>query len=446
MKNKLIKHFSLKDIHILHVLRSASYNFITKIMGIVLGFVLSYLLAHEFGSQTIGIIALLHSLVGTTLLIASFGFPKAILRLIPEYRTKYGVNGMFYIYLKVLMYIVFFSFMATLLFFLFKEQIEENFFSNITFSINNILLIAGVSIGAIATISYNSQSLRALYSDLLFNTLMLAPKLINLILLGFVIFFVNQPINAIYANLTTGFLVSILSFIFIFITFKKLQASYTVVPVHFTQIWDLAWPMFLTNGLFMIMNQTDTLMLGYFTRPEDVGIYHITSRIASITLFVLTAMNYRSAPLYAELYYAKKDTELKNLVQRTAKLMFWMTFPIVIIMTLGGKYLLHIFGEEFVVGYFALLSIVYAEFIHALSGSIGNFLNMTGNQKAFRNIILVGVSINIGLNYLLIPLYSYNGAALATLISMISWNIIGTIYIKRKFGYYIGYLPFLTRG
>ena len=446
MKNKLIKHFSLKDIHILHVLRSASYNFITKIMGIVLGFVLSYLLAHEFGSQTIGVIALLHSLVGTTLLIASFGFPKAILRLIPEYKTKYGVNGMFYIYVKVLIYLISFSTIAVLLFLIFKEQIQENFFSNITFPIDTILLIAGLSIGAIATISYNSQSLRALYSDLLFNTLMLAPKLINLILLGFVILFSHHSIHAVYANLTTGFLVSILSFIFIFITFKKHQVSYTKVPARFMQIWELAWPMFLTSGLFMVMNQTDTLMLGYFTKPADVGIYHIASRIASITLFILTAMNYRSAPLYAELYYAKKDTALKNLVQRTAKLMFWMTLPIVIVMTLAGEYLLHIFGEEFMVGYFALLCIVYAEFIHALSGSIGNFLNMTGNQRIFRNIILVGVSINIILNYLLIPLYSYNGAAFATFMSIVSWNIIGTIYIKRKFGYYIGYLPFLSRG
>ena len=445
MKKKIIKHFSLKDLHIRHVLRSGSYNFITKILGIILGFVLSYVLAHTFGSETIGIIALLHSLIGVSLLIGSFGFPKAILRLIPEYKTQYGSNSTLYIYLKVLIYLILFSTVSSLFFFLFKDLIKENFFENISFPIDPILIIAGISIGAIATISYNSQSLRAFYSDLFFNILMLSQKLINLILLTVVILFYNTPVNAIYANLATSFFVAFLSLVFVFSIFKKLKVSYTPVPLPFGKIWDLAWPMFLTSSLFMVMNQTDTLMLGYIKQPEDVGIYHIVSRIAGITLFVLTAMNYRSAPLYAELYHAKQHIELKNLVQRTAKIMFWMTLPIVIVAITGGKFLLGIFGDEFITGYFALLCIVFAEFIHAFSGSIGNFLNMTGHQKVFRNIILIGVSVNITLNFLLIPLYSYNGAAFATLISMITWNAIGSIYIKRTFGYYIGYLPFLTR-
>jgi O-antigen/teichoic acid export membrane protein len=274
---------------------------------------------------------------------------------------------------------------------------------------------------------------------------MLAPKIINLLLLGYVILFYNLPVNAIYANLATSFLVSFLSLLFIFSVFKKLKVNYTPISIPFSKIWDLAWPMFLTSGLFMVMNQTDTLMLGYIKQPEDVGIYHISSRIAGITLFILTAMNYKSAPLYAELFHAKKHTELKNLVQRTAKIMFWMALPIVIIAVIGGKFLLGIFGNEFISGYFALLCIVFAEFIHAFSGSIGNFLNMTGHQKAFRNIILIGVFVNITLNFLLIPIYSYNGAAFATLISMLTWNIIGSIYIKRTFGYYIVYLPFLNK-
>ena len=444
MKNKIIKHFSLKDIHLKKVLHSAGYNFLTKVLGILLGFALNFILAREFGSETVGIIALLYSLIGVALLLGSFGFPKAIVRLIPEYKTAHGVNGMFYLYFKILTYILLFSITAMFIFLFLKNSIKEHFFLLVSIHMDPILTLVAISIIAISLISYNAQSLRALYSDLWFNTLMLMPKLFNLLLLGIVILFYHEPVNAVYANIITNFIVAIFSVMFIIIVFKQHRVRLVKVPVKFFKVWDLAWPMFLTGGLFMIMNQTDTLMLGYMKQAEDVGIYHIASRIASITLFVLMAMGYRSAPLYAELYHSGQHDELQLLAQRSAKLMFWMTLPIVIFVLLGGKLILSIFGDEFIAGYYALLFIVIAEFIHTSSGSIGNFLNMTGNQKVFRNIILIGVATNVTLNALLIPIYSYSGAAFASLISMITWNILGTFYIRYKFGYYIGYIPLLN--
>jgi O-antigen/teichoic acid export membrane protein len=441
MIEKIISRFSLRDIHIRQVLRSAGYNFFTKTLGVVLGFALSFILAREFGSAVVGVIALLHSLVGVALLVGSFGFPKAILRLVPEYRAKYGVNGMFYVYVKVFGYLLLFSMAAMLIFLLLKETINEHFFLHVSISMDTILTLTAVSIVAIAFMSYNLQSLRALYSDLWFNTLMVVPKLFNLLLIGGVVIFCHESANAVYAKLATDFFGAILSAVFIIIIFKKLSVHYVPISVSFVKVWELAWPMFLTGGLFMVMNQTDTLMLGYMKQAEDVGIYHIASRIASATLFVLMAMGYRSAPLYAELYHAGRHEELKHLAQRTAKLMFWMTLPIVVVLLIGGNFVLGLFGDEFLAGYYALLFIVIAEFIHTISGSVGNFLNMTGHQKVFRNIILIGVSVNILLNVLLIPTYSYSGAAFASLISLITWNIIGTVYIQNKFGYFIGYIP-----
>ncbi len=444
MIEKVIARFSLRDIHMTQVLRSAGYNFFTKVLVTVLGFALNLILAREFGSAVVGVIALLYSLVGVALLMGSFGFPKAILRLIPEYRAKYGVDGMFYTYITVLKYLFIFSIAAALIFLFLKETIKEHFFLQISIPMDPVLIMTAASIVASAFISYNLQSLRALYSDLWFNTLMVLPKLFNLLLLFGVILFYPESVNAVYAKLLTDFMTAFFAAVFIIIAFKKLTVQYVHHPVPFAKVWEIAWPMFLTGGLFMVLNQTDTLMLGYMKETEDVGVYHIASRIASVTLFVLIAIGYRSAPLYAELYHAGDHEALKHLAQRTARLMFWMTLPIVILLLIGGKFLLSLFGDEFTAGYYALLFIIFAELLHTMSGSIGNFLNMTGHQKVFRNIVLIGVGINISLNVLLIPLYSYSGAAFASLVSMIAWNIIGTVYIRRKFGYFIGYIPLIN--
>jgi O-antigen/teichoic acid export membrane protein len=61
---------------------------------------------------------------------------------------------------------------------------------------------------------------------------------------------------------------------------------------------------------------------------------------------------------------------------------------------------------------------------------------MTGNEKAFRNILTVGLIINVVLNLILIPRIGIIGAAIASAISLIVWNILSLIYIKRTFGFW----------
>ena len=57
---------------------------------------------------------------------------------------------------------------------------------------------------------------------------------------------------------------------------------------------------------------------------------------------------------------------------------------------------------------------------------------MTGRQKTLNKVLITGLAINIGLNFYLIPTHGINGAAMATLISLIVWNSITTLLIFSK--------------
>jgi len=46
------------------------------------------------------------------------------------------------------------------------------------------------------------------------------------------------------------------------------------------------------------------------------------------------------------------------------------------------------------------------------------------------------------LNYYLIPIYSIEGAAIASLLSMSLWNLGMVYFIKKEFGFYTFYNPF----
>ena len=84
-------------------------------------------------------------------------------------------------------------------------------------------------------------------------------------------------------------------------------------------------------------------------------------------------------------------------------------------------------------------------FYSSICGSVGSILQMTGNQHLFQNILLVAAIVNVVLNYFLIPIYGIRGAAIASFICVVFWNTIMVLVVKKKFGFYSVYIPFLSK-
>ena len=67
---------------------------------------------------------------------------------------------------------------------------------------------------------------------------------------------------------------------------------------------------------------------------------------------------------------------------------------------------------------------------------------MTGNQIGGMISIAISSVLNIGLNYMLIPLYGLEGAAIATGASLLTWNALLTYFVWRNLGVNCTILPF----
>ncbi len=109
------------------------------------------------------------------------------------------------------------------------------------------------------------------------------------------------------------------------------------------------------------------------------------------------------------------------------------------------KYLSLLFGSDFTVAYWAMFFLVLGQFVNSISGSTGYFMNMTGCQIVFLNVMFVAAFMNVILNLMLIPNLGIYGAALAGMFSLIFWNVYLLIYIKKKYGTTIGYFPLTSR-
>ncbi len=183
----------------------------------------------------------------------------------------------------------------------------------------------------------------------------------------------------------------------------------------------------------MIMSWTDIIMLGMFRTQEEVGIYNVAVRLSMITSFTLAAINSIAAPKFAELW-GKKDLEgLKRVAQQSTKLIFWTSAPVLVLYLLFPSFFMGLFGEEFKEGALALVILTVGQFVNAGCGSVLTILAMTQKEKVVRNILFISTFLNIILNYILINMLGLSGAAIATSLANIVWNLIGLIAVKLYF-------------
>ena len=70
--------------------------------------------------------------------------------------------------------------------------------------------------------------------------------------------------------------------------------------------------------------------------------------------------------------------------------------------------------------------------LNSFVGSVGYLMTMTGNQRQAAVIVGSGAVLNIVLNAMLIPRYGMTGAATATALSMVYWNLLMYLFVRVK--------------
>jgi O-antigen/teichoic acid export membrane protein len=89
------------------------------------------------------------------------------------------------------------------------------------------------------------------------------------------------------------------------------------------------------------------------------------------------------------------------------------------------------FGSEYVEGAMALSILAFSYFVSALVGPGGALLATYGRTKIVMGCSFVGAGSNILFNFLLIPMYGINGAAIATGASIILISILYLVFVYR---------------
>lgn len=425
------------------ILTGSVWALSARVIATIFGLIFSMIVARVYGAEVIGILAVVNSFLVLTTLFTVFGTQSSILRLIPEHIVKYSPTSAFKLYRKTQYMVIGFSFITAIMFIWGAELIANKIFSKPYLSYYFSLASIFIVFKSIALL--NTQAVRGLRHIKLFALILLLPQLLNLIFLLVIGFFIsskNLPIYVVFAGFTVT---SILGSIIMEVAFKKkMHPSDPVCPIFCRNILSISLPMLLSATMAFIIGETGVLMLGMFRTEAEVGYYAIAVKLATLTSFVLQAVNSMAGPKFSELFHSNQMEELFYIAKKSAKLIFFITTPILLGLLIFGKYILVLlYGADFSIAYIALVLLIIGQFINSISGSTAIFMNMTGHQSIFRNIIVSAAILNISLNWMLIPPLGITGAAFSAMICLSSWNIATLIYMKKTFGRTTGFFPII---
>jgi O-antigen/teichoic acid export membrane protein len=175
-------------------------------------------------------------------------------------------------------------------------------------------------------------------------------------------------------------------------------------------------------------------MIGAIHTPESAGIYAASSQLAELVIFAMIAVEMIAAPLISELYSSGNHEQLQRIVTLATRLASLFSIIVAFLLGLFGDTVLSIYGEQFTLGYTALLVLITGQIINALSGSSGLILIMTDHQKSAARIAGASALANVLMNLALIPRFGITGAAIATSASIVLWNLWMHYDVKRRLG------------
>jgi O-antigen/teichoic acid export membrane protein len=406
-----------------------------KVANTLLSLVLTILLARILRPEGYGIYAYVFALVSLLATPAQLGLPMLVVRETARahatgewglmrglWRWSTSVAGAFSIALTILAATVAWTFLDRFS----SVQITTFAFGLLFIPLSALGILRGAALQGLHKVVQGQLPERVL-----------RPALFALLLIVGLYLFPKKPLNAAHAMALHALAASVAFIAGAWLLWRASPGPVAKAkPIYNSRLWiSSTMPLTLIAGMQFLNQYTDILTLGIFMPAGEVGIYQVAVQGAALVCFGQQAVTMVVTPYFAHLQALGDSQRLQRVVTVSARIALVLALPVTLICVLFGKYILQAFyGLAYIPGYTAISILALGQLVNALTGSVVSLLTMTGHERDAARGITVSAITNVALNFILIPLFGMNGAAMATAISMILWNVLLRRAVRQRLG------------
>lgn len=413
-------------------------------IGILLSKILSYvyriIIARHFGPEVYGLFSLALMVSGWFIAISALGFSEGLLRFIPIYRGRKQGAKIRYLFKFSLITLSITSILSGLLLFFLSDFISITFFHNTALSIylkifSLLVPATGICYSFLAAIRAHEEI--GWYS-FLYNIAQ------NIIKLAALCIFIVLGIDSNAVSL------SYLAGIFGMLVLCYLVCRYKIPHIFKThdlphnerrlvirEVMTYSIPLLFFGIVSTIFYWIDSFSLGLYKSAIEVGLYNAAIPIAILLSVAPELFMQLFFPMITREYARKKIKLIEQLSKQVAKWILIVNLPIFAIMMVFPGALIHLlFGYEYLAAENALRILSMGTLVSSIFITSNQLISMLGKSKLVLMNIVIASVINLTLNSIFVPMkkigfiensMGLNGAALATLISLIVFNLLFVI-------------------
>jgi O-antigen/teichoic acid export membrane protein len=214
---------------------------------------------------------------------------------------------------------------------------------------------------------------------------------------------------------------SFISSVMLIYFFKKTNGNKFKIEIDCLIVRNLlreSWPLIISSACWIMYTRLDKVMISSIMGNKEVGIYSAAVIISDI-LCMLPAIIASSLIPKALILKNKSKNEYLKRFQLTYDLSILVAFISILFVWFFSKSLIvFLFGTEYSAGAVVLQIYAWGGVFLTMMMVSGRYMVQEGLQKLMVARHVLGLTVNVALNFILIPLYGIEGAAYASLLAL----------------------------
>ena len=388
------------------IFKNFSWLLISQIITTICAFVWTILIGRYLSVSDYGIMNFAISFTGIIALTMDFGISTHIIRHIAtdfDSAPKYLGNA---IPLKSLF--SFFTFLLALIILIIMKCDE------ITIQITLLFTIERIFTSMIGLFNGSLQAVEEGKYQAIGNTLL------NLLLLIFILISIFGDVGL--YGITFAYVIAnlfVVIFQYLAVTKKVSKPKFEFDREFCKKITLYAIPFALTSFFSMIFSSIDMVMITKMVGSYANGIYSAAYKLISVfgTFFgVYSAVIF---PVMSRFFKNKKNL-LIIIFEKSIKYLLLIVIPLSFAVSLYSQDIVVLFfGQKFAATSSVLSFLMWGMFLSFIDGVSLNLLNASHKERYVTLAFLVGAIFNFITNLFIIPIYSYDGAAVTSILSQL---------------------------
>ena len=399
-----------------------------RLVGIVFIFLTTFIFTHKFNPDVVGVFDFTRSYLlvfGSLCMLAS---DQTVLYLIGRQgNTKRAIKD---IYTKILLFVfVIYLVLNGLIYLLININIVA-----IDSTTKDVVLKSTSIIFFYCIYLINTEIFRSLNRTFFSETLRNIIKYIPLIIGFFLVDSSKKAITVIDYFIYGFIVISLFSSVVLYLRLKNKQEEELNVDYQEDTIKSIikySIPIAFSTVSIYLLSSIDIFMIKYFEGNNHVAFYSVAVKIITIISVSINAISLSIDTDIAYNFANRNFEQLRKIMKKSGQIIFYFSFISSLFLFFFCQPILCVFGKQYLASAGAFVILLAGNLIMSISGNTHIYLLMTNKGVVMVKLLLLSVLINLSLNFVLIPRFGIEGAAVASITSIIFWNFLGAFYIYK---------------